>query len=187
MSRALLELYTNIHLKIIGMLSFKRSDLVSAALLPKLFDLLGKQSNQNGAIGDAIVGYQKERRERVGTIETELQTLIADRERIDIRVHELEDERTVISAFTDRTRDMPDASPSPSNVYSHSASPHILRLLKEREGFSRPRGVDRKWLDEQLVNKVEGVNTEAALSHGLIELKPKGQIDHEGPPIKKSG
>src|SRR5271166_3387168 len=76
-------------------LSFTRSELVSAALLPKLFDLLGKQSNQNGAIGDAIAGYQKDR-ERLGTIETELQALIADRERIDSRIHALETERTGI-------------------------------------------------------------------------------------------
>jgi len=90
-------------------LSFTRTDLVSSALLRKLFALLGKQSNQNGAIGDAIAGYQKDR-ERLGTIETELQALIADRERIDSRIHALETERTGILGFSDRSRDKPKAA-----------------------------------------------------------------------------
>ena len=151
-------------------LSFTRSELVSAALLPKLFNLLGKQSNQNGAIGDAIAGYQKDR-ERVGTIESELRALIAERERIDSRKHELETERTAILGFADRSRDKPKAASTPSNVYKRLASPHILRLLREREAFSEPQGVHREWLDEQLINKVEGVHNNQAVSFGIIELR----------------
>lgn len=166
-------------------LSFTRSDLVSAALLPKLFDLLGKQSNQNGAIGDAIAGYQKDR-ERLGTIETELRALRADRERIDSRIHELETEQTAIPGFSDRSGDKPKAASTPSNVYKHPASQHILRLLRDRQAFSEPRGVPREWLDEQLINKVEGVHNNQAVSFGIIELRDdKGKVDHEGG--KKSG
>jgi hypothetical protein len=164
-------------------LSFTRSELGSTTLLPKLIDLLARHSNQEGAISDAIARYRKVR-ERVELIEIELRTLKADRERIDIRIHELDDERTAILGFSDRNSVELEAASTPSNVYKHPASPHILRLLKEREGFSRPRGVDRKWFDEQLINKVEGINTKAAVSFGLIELKDKGQIDYEGKPIR---
>ena len=132
------------------------------ALLPKLVDLLGKQSNREGAISDAIARYQKDR-ERVEQIETELRTLKADRERIDIRIHELENERTAILGVSHRNRDEPEAASTPSNVYKRSASPHILRLLKEREGLSRAQAVHRKWLDEQLINKVEGIHNSKPL------------------------
>ena len=165
-------------------LSFTRSDLVSAALLPKLFDLLGKQSNQDGAIGGAIAGYQKGR-ERLGTIESELRTLIADRERIDSRIHALETERTGIIGFSDQSRDKPKAISSPSNVYKFPASQQIVSLLRDKGALSQSQGVDRKELDKQLVNKVEGVLTQAAVSHGIIEITRKGIADHEGG--KKSG
>ena len=161
-------------------LSFTRSDLVSAAILPKLFDLVGKQSNQNGTIGDAIAGHQKGR-ERAGTIESELRDLKAERERIDSRIQELETERIAILGFSDRSRDKPKAASTPSNVYSRPASQHILRLLREEKAFSQPRGVERKTLDEQLINKVEGVHNNQDVSFGIMELRDdKGEIDHEG-------
>jgi predicted transcriptional regulator len=62
---------------------------------------------------------------------------------------------------------------------TYAAIPDILRLLKEREAFTKSRGIDRKWLDEQLINKVEGVVTKNAVSWGLIELRKKRQIDYE--------
>jgi predicted type IV restriction endonuclease len=165
-------------------LSFTRSEISTAALLPKLLDLLGKKSNQEGTISDAIERYGKDR-ERVEAIETDLRTLITDRKRIDIRIHELEAERTAILGLPDRYRYDAPASTYPG-VYSQVASLHILRLLKEREAFSKPRGVDRKWLDEQLINKVEGIRTNQAVSFGLIELKDKRQIDYEGRPIRSA-
>jgi hypothetical protein len=161
-------------------LSFARLDLVNLAILPKLFHLLGKQSNQNGTISDAIAGYQKGR-ERVGTIESELQDLKAKREQIDSRIHELETERAAILEFSDRSRNKLKSAPTPSNDYSRAASQHILRLLREKEAFSQPRGVERKWLDEQLINKVEGVRHDQDVSFGIMELRDdKGKVDHEG-------
>jgi hypothetical protein len=164
-------------------LSFTRPELSTSALLSKLFDLLGKQSNQEAAISDAIRKH-REVRERVEAIETDLRTLIADREQIDIRIHELKTERAAILGFPDRYRDEALAASTQSNVFSQPACQHILRLLKEREAFSKSRGVDRKWLDEQLINKVEGIRTNQAVSFGLIELKNKRQIDYEGKPIR---
>lgn len=161
-------------------LSFARSELVSVELARKLIHLLGVQSNQNGAIGDAIARYQKDR-ERLGTIESDLQALRADRERIDSRIRGLETERAGIPGFSDRSRDKPKARATPSSVYKHPASQHILRLLRERGAFSKSRGVDRKWLDEQLIDKVEGVHNNQAVSFGIMELRDdKGKVENEG-------
>jgi hypothetical protein len=160
-------------------LSFTRSDLVNTVLVPKLFNLLGKLSNQDGAISDAIAGYRKNR-ERVETIESELRALIEERERIDIRMQELEAERKAILGCSDLYRDKPKVVSVPSDIYTRKASPHILRLLKEREAFSKLRGVHRNWLDEQLINKVEGVHNNQAVSFGIIELRTRGKVAHNG-------
>jgi predicted type IV restriction endonuclease len=165
-------------------LSFTRSDLSCMALLPKLFDLLGRQNNQAGMISDAIEKHRKGR-ERSDAIKAELQTLREDRKRIDIRVHELEAELTAVNGVYDRVSDGSATASPHAGIYVQSASSHIMSLLKQRAAFSRPQGVDRKWLDEQLINKVDGVGTNQAVSHGLIELKQKRQIDYEGSPIRK--
>jgi hypothetical protein len=166
-------------------LSFTRSELSTTTLLPKLFDLLGKQSNQAGAISAAIERYRKDRG-RIDAIETDLRTLRANRKQIDTRIHELEAERTAIIGLPGQSCDGSAIASTLSSVYSYSASPHILRLLEQREAFSRPQGVDRKWLDEQLINKVDRIRTNQAVSHGLIELKDKKrQIDYEGSPIRR--
>jgi hypothetical protein len=166
-------------------LSFTRSELGGAGLWSKLVDLLARQRNQEGAISGAIATHHKAQ-ERVKAIETELQTLKADRERIDNRIHELETQRTALLGFSDGGRNEPKAASISSNVYSRPASPHILRLLKEREAVSRSKGIDRKWLDEQLIDNADGIKTNQAVSFGLIELKDKGRIDYEGSnPIRK--
>src|SRR5271165_1294311 len=73
------------------------------------------------------------------------------------------------------------AASTPSNVYKHPASQHILRLLRERAAFSEPRGLERKWLDEQLFDKVQGVHNNQAVSFGIMELRDdKGKVDNEG-------
>ena len=101
--------------------------------------------------------------------------LKAERDRIKRRIDELEIERTAIRG-PDRNRSKPQARLTSSK---YAAIPHILRLLNETEAFTKSRGLDRKWLDEQLINKVEGVDTKNAVSWGLIELQEKGQIDYE--------
>jgi hypothetical protein len=153
-------------------------------LIPKLFDLLGKQSNQTRAISDAIAEYRKIR-ERAETIETELRDLRAERERIDRRISELETQRTAMYGFSGGT-DKSKRALTHTHVYIHEASPHILRLLREKQAFSEAQGVHRRWLDEQLVNKVKGVQTDKAVSWGIIELRDEHhEVDHEGG--KKSG
>ncbi len=159
-------------------LSFNRSDLNSAPLVPKLFHLLGKQSNQNGAISDAIAEYRKNV-ERVETIDSELRNLRGERERIDIRIQQLETERTAVLEFSDRVIDKSRYSNPPHN-YTREASPYILDLLRKREAFSEPQGVHRRWLNEQLINNVKGVQNHQAVSWGIIELASKDEVDHEG-------
>jgi hypothetical protein len=111
--------------------------------------------------------------------------LKAERERIDSRIHEidgriheLETEREEIPGFSDRSRDKPKATSTPSNVYGRPASEHILLLLREKEAFSQPHGIHRKLLDEQLVNKVEGVHDHSAVDHegGKNSGRPIGKV-----------
>ena len=60
---------------------------------------------------------------------------------------------------------------------------HIIRLLQEKQAFAKGKSINRRWLDEQLINKIEGVDTQQQVSFGLIDLKKKGLIDYEGDPI----
>ncbi len=161
------------------LLSFMRSDLASSALMSKLFALLGKQSNQGGAISDAIARYRKVR-ERAETIESELRHLRADHKRIDTRIHELENEQVAMHSLLDRSIDKSKPASTPSRGYIRKASPHILRLLREKQAFSEAQGVHRRWLDEQLINNVAGVQNGKAVSWGIIELADKEEVDHEG-------
>jgi hypothetical protein len=112
-------------------LSFTRFELNGGALIPKLFHLLGKQSNQNGAISNAVAEY-REIRERAETVETELRKLRAERERIDTRIHELETERTAIYGLSDRSTGKSKPTSAPSHVYIREASPYILDILRGR-------------------------------------------------------
>jgi len=70
-------------------------------------------------------------------------------------------------------------SSSPS-VFSHAASEHIYRLLKEEGANSKGNAVARRWFDERLINKVEDINNKQTVSWGLIELKERGLADYEG-------
>ena len=166
-------------------LSFRRSELGSPALTPQLSDLLGKENNQKGAIIDAITTYQKKNRDRLTSIETELQNLSAECERINTQIQQLQTERTSILGFTILDRDDSKAASAPRTSANFPAIPHILRLLTEQGAHSKSQSVDRKWLDQQLINKAKGVSTQQAVSFGLIELKKTGKIDYEGSPIKK--
>jgi hypothetical protein len=164
-------------------LSFMRLELSSPALLSKLLDLLGKQSNKDGILIDAIRKYRKIQ-DRVEAIEKDLRTLIADRDQIDIRIHELRTEQAAILGHPDPCHDEALVTPIHTGIFGQRACLHILRLLKEREALSETRAVDRKWLDEQLINKVEGIRTNQAVSFALIELKKNGKIDYKGKPIR---
>jgi hypothetical protein len=156
--------------------------------------LLGRQNNQKGTIIDTLTTYQR-RRDRLEPVETELRSLSAERERIDARIRELQTERRSILGFTtaehgdSKTADRGDRKTAFASItYSFPAMPHILRLLSEQKAHSEAQGVDRTWLHQQLVGKVEGIWTDQAVSFGLIELKKQGKIDYEKPkgkPIQK--
>lgn len=163
--------------------SFKRSELRNPALEPEVIGLLGRQNNQNNAIPGAIAACQTKRRDRLGSIGQELHELTEERQRIDTRIQELQAENTSLG-ITARAGDSLDKARAPS-ASKFPAMPHILRLLEERGARSQSEGVERKWLDEQLINKVDGVKTHEAVSFGLIELKKTGQIEYEGKPIRR--
>ena len=173
-------LYRNC-LKDYWIFSFRRADLVKQSLLANLLAIVGKQSNKSGSIGDAITKYKEERGERAVIVEKELQNLIAEREDINRRIQLLEAERTEIREVPDYTCDRPRTTLVNSNGYSREASPHILRLLREKGAFSESRGVQRKWLDDQLINKVNGVRNKQDVSFAIMELRDeKGLVDNEG-------
>jgi predicted type IV restriction endonuclease len=178
--------------------TFRRSELGEPSVVLQLTDLLGKKNNQTGMIINAIATYKSKSRDRIGQIEAELGRLGVERERIDARIKELEQERTSIAQRTP----IPGYAPSyrggskatgllselvsaQSSVGNFPAIPHILRLLKERKAFSKAHAVDRKWLDQQLVNKFEGISNHQVVSFGLIELKKVGQIKYDGKPVKE--
>jgi hypothetical protein len=168
---------------------FRRSELADPALLTRLGALLSKDRNRSGLLSDAIAARLKEvreMRERVTAIDAELETLIAERLGIDARIRDLESERVslvgaeaaptppTLPAFT---RERPGGTAS--DKLTRVASPHIIRLLHEKGATSRDRAVQRTWLDQTLIGKVQGIEKQQEVSWGLIELKGLGRIDYD--------
>ena len=165
-------------------MSFKRIELGIPVFVSQLENLLGKQNNQQGAIPEAVSACQNKTQNRLGLIEEELRDLYAERQRIDARTQELQGEQTAILGSAPSSRGLPTKSANSTDFSNFAAAPHILRLLKEAGAKSRSAAKDRKWLDSQLINKVEGVNNNQTVSFGLIELKRDGVVDYEGKPIR---
>jgi hypothetical protein len=169
-------------------LSFQRSTLATPTLAAQVRELLAKENNEKRTIPEAI-SNQRKKHDRLGPIETELRDLNTERGRIDEKIQALQAEQGSILGSAPRARQstIPGRSRTSDKEgdWVHAATPHILRLLKEREALSKSAGVDRKWLDSQLTNKVEGVNTKQAVSFGLIELREEGVADYDGSPIRK--
>jgi predicted type IV restriction endonuclease len=170
-------------------LSFQRSTLTTPEVATEVRELLAKENNEKRTIPEAI-SRQRKKQDRLGPIETELRDLNTERERIDARMQELHAEQALILGSGPRTREaaiLRDSGTSDKEGdWSHAATPHILRLLKERGAISRATAIDRKWLDRQLIKKVEKVNNDEAVSHGLIELREKGVANYEKQPIGKA-
>jgi hypothetical protein len=156
-----------------------RSQLGEPAWVSTLVELLAREPNEQGTIPQVITRRQEEmrrKREQLHEIETAIQALTVDRNRIDADIQHLESERTSISKEL-----CLDPRGTTQCVTCHElrypASAHILRLLGERGARSKSTAVQRQWLDEQLVGKVEGVPNPEAVSFALIELKKVGKID----------
>jgi predicted type IV restriction endonuclease len=164
--------------------SFKRADLKNRIFAGELNQLLGRESNQEGAIRDALESYKQSRKERFEEIHAELTKLKDERQRIEASIQELEAELKMNKEPEAPTTVSPSKS-IPGETADFPAAPHILRLLDDRGAYSRTQAVDRKWLDDQLVHRVDGVKTHQAVSFGLIKLKGDGRIEYEGKPIRK--
>ena len=168
---------------------FRRSDLSDAALLTRLRGLLSKERNQSGLLLDAITARLSEVRrmgERVRAIDAELETLRNQRRRIHAQIHELESERAsllgeemgAVQATRPASRDeLP--GESSSDKLTRVASPHIIRLLHEKGATSRECAVQRTWLDQTLIGKVQGIDNQQEISWGIIELKRVRRIDYD--------
>jgi hypothetical protein len=173
---------------------FRRSQLADPALLTRLSTLLSKDRNRSGLLLAEIAARLKgvrEMRERVSAIDAELATLLAQRQRIDAQIHDLESERAsllgvevaVVPPTLPASRgELP--SGTSSGTFTRVASPHILRLLHDRGATSRERAVQRSWLDQTLVDKVQDIESHNEISFSLIELKRLGKVDYDKP---KSG
>jgi uncharacterized small protein (DUF1192 family) len=168
---------------------FRRSEFRNPALLTRLGALLTKERNGSGLLFDSIAARLKEvreMRERVGAIDAELARLRSERQRIDDQIHDLESERaslvgtdvaTVLPAQPASAGELP--AGTSSDKLTRIASPHILRLLHERGATSRERAVQRSSLDQALIGKVQGIDTQQEVSWGIIELKRVGRIDYD--------
>jgi transposase len=130
---------------------------------------LGRESNQKGAIRDAIESYSQNRKERFEQIQAELTKLKDERQRIEASIQELEAELKMNKEPEAPTTVSP-SKPILGDTADFPAAPHILRLLRERGADSRTQAVDRKWLDDQLVHRVE----ELARLIGMRKTKSRG-------------
>lgn len=165
--------------------SFRRVELGAPVVISQIENLLGKQKNQQGAIPEAISAYQKRIQDRLSRMEAELHQLHIERQRIDARIQELQAEQTSIIGSTRSSQAVSSRwTRTAADNSNFAAVPHILRLLKEAGASSRSAAKERKWLDNELINEVEGINNNQAVSFGLIELKRKGIVDYEGKPIR---
>jgi len=170
---------------------FRRSQLADPALFTRLSALLSKDRNRSGLLLAEIAARLKgvrEMRERVSAIDGELATLIAQRQRLDAQIHDLEFERASLLGV--ETATVPPTLPASrselpggtsSGELTRVASAHILRLLHDRGATSRERAVQRSWLDETLVGKVQGIESHNEISFSLIELKKLGKVDYDKP------
>jgi hypothetical protein len=168
-------------------LSFSRPEIVGADLASKLASLLGKDSNQDGTIDDVISTYRSEYRvtqERLAEIQASLRDLNVERQRVDAHMQKLQAESVSLLKTNSSSLERPIFQRGSEESANFPAIAHILRLLAERGAKSRTEAVQRKWLDEQIINRVEGVKTHQAVSWGLIQLKKNGQVEYEGNPIK---
>ena len=165
--------------------SFARSELGSQVLVEKLSLLLEKQRNEAGETLEVVTRLQDEaatKRERLQAIESELVNLSAERERVDARTKQLQAERASILG-TGTTVSSTDRAPSSllssvsqqAHSFARVASPHILRLLEEKGAHSKEKAIQRGWLDEMLIGKVQGIANHQEVSFGIIELKKVGK------------
>jgi len=163
------------------LLSFVRPKLLSKEVFPYMMDLLAKQNNEHGKISASIAKI-RELRDRERQLEQDLSALKAKREEIDGRIRDIESklELTCVTPVPIQTRS--EASSTAGKKVSAAINP-ILRLLEEKEATSKSKAVRRKWLDEQLIGKFEGVQTNQSVSFALIDLKKKKVIDYEGHPM----
>jgi hypothetical protein len=163
------------------MMPFHRSSLIDPNIALKLRRLLGREQNQAGEIPNAIKSCHEDMRamqDKLLRIDMELTSLRSERQRIEDRIHELERERASVTGtkLTDAvSRSVPDVSGLPEG----SAVDHVVRLLGERGAMSRATAVNRDWLDQQLIGRVQAVRTQQAVSFALIQAKKAGQIDYE--------
>ena len=159
--------------------SFKRADLRDTQFARELISLLGRESNQNGEIIEAITSYKQEREGRAEQIQAELTKLKEERQRNDAKIQELEAEQVTFGTdHSDEGSPKQPNKPIPGDVAKFKAAPHILRLLRERDAYST-QAVDRKWLDDQLVGKANGVTNQQIVSFGLIKLRADGVVDYD--------
>lgn len=161
---------------------FTRDKLTTLTLAAALQELMARESNESGAALTAIPRYRlevDEKQAQIRAVEQELVNLRAERQRIDDRIRECESQLASQSSIPVRDLGQSVAEQGSGTDDKRPASPHILRLLREKGAYSRQTAVERKWLDRQLIRKVEGVNTKQSVSWSLIVLKDAGELDYE--------
>ncbi len=165
-------------------LNIHRSNLKDPQIAHKIIELLDADKNKNGAVPDAIELYHQEnyeKQKRINAIDEELHALAKERERINAREAELREEsaRLLGASLLDTSKTRIPSRRGSSSQFSRVSSPHILRLLREQGAVSKETAVQRSWLDDQLVGRIDEIPTQQEVSWGLIELKDKKIIEYE--------
>lgn len=166
------------------MFSFRCAELATPLLPIKLSELLSKESNESGAIPAVIARYQQEQAvigERSRALQSKIAELTETRDRINAQLGELSEElNTLVPSSAPPLEDRGARTVEGDANYEHPiACNNILRLLGQCHATSRSNAALRPWLDDQLVNKVNGIKTKQMVSFGLIELRKKRKIDYE--------
>ncbi len=169
--------------------SFMQSQIAEPTLVSRLSELLARERNEAGAALSVITRCKSEmadKQQRLHMIDTQISDLITQRDSIDAQIGELRRQRASIAGPPITALACNTAKVGPYTLANYPATPRILRLLLDRGARSKAKGVERKWLDEQLIGKVDGVRTDQAVSFSLIDLKRAGKINYEEPAKGKS-
>lgn len=160
---------------------FRRANLAKAEVINDLWRLLARGNNETGAALEVIPKCLEAiatKRAQMGAVELELAQLLGERDRIDARIRELEAQTQSFQATVDDRSASTKAASQRAELEKRPESPHILRLLHQRQALSQSAAVDRKWLDEQMIGKIPGVNNHTSVSFSLIDLKRLGMVDY---------
>lgn len=162
--------------------SFRRNEFTNASLIEDMTIILARGNNESGIAFNSINEFKSrllDRRTQLSELDSQIGELTKQRDEITAKIRDLQKNRDLVIGKKTPIASSVISIARQSNIRNFPATPHILRLLNERGAKSRSSGVQRRWLDEQLIGKFEGVYNNQSVSFSLIDLKEVGKIDYE--------